>query len=232
MVIDMHKTRFQLRGHCQRCGNQQAVKNGTMAHHGYTVKDGWFQGACSGHSFKPVEWSRTTLDKTVEAIRDQITNLREGASLLSSKAYWPTTAVVYNRFTRQNETVTLADLPEHKAQAIVQGQIDERLNRARAGEAHIAYLLEVAKLYHGKDLIEVERDAGPEPINPGDKVTLPTRGLINPDQPVVAKCRRVQEGRVYYTTGAPGSKPNTLAVQWVSTRQWRIWKKANDGVGA
>lgn len=231
-VIDMTKSNIQLRGHCQCCGNDQALRTNQIAHHGYTVKNGWFQGACHGFQYAPVEASRDVLDRTVEAIRDQVTNLREGASLLSSKANWPKTASVYNRRTRQDETVTLADLPEHKAQEIIDGQINQRLHRANVGEAHVAYLLEVAKLYHGKPLIEVPRDAGPEPINPGDKVTLPTRGLINPDQPVVAKCRRVQEGRVYYTTGVPGSKPGTLAVQWVSTRQWRIWKKANDGVGA
>lgn len=217
MVIDMTKSRFQLRGHCQRCGNQQAVKNGTMVHHGYTVRNGWFQGACSGHSFKPIEWSRTTLDKTVEAIRDQIVNLRQGASMMSSKVYWPTTAVVYNRFTRQNETVTLADLPEPKAREIVQGQIDERLNRARAGEAHIAYLLEVASLYHGKDLIEVERDAGPEKIIPGEARTSKTGRTLYAEG-------ILHGGKVQYSYKQANG---TEMFGNMSTRAWRVLAKAS-----
>lgn len=226
MVIDMAKTPLQLRGHCQRCGNQQAVRNGRIAHHGYVVRNGWFQGACSGYQYAPIEYSRTTLDKTVEIIRDQITNLRESASLLSSPAWWPKEVLVYNRVLRKDELVPLASLSEVRAKEIIRARINGDLSRARAGEEHIAYLLEVAALYHGKDLIEVERDAAPEAILPGDQRLLPTKGLIDPSNPQVATCRRVEGGRVYYINGDLNQNGKRVLYK-TTTRAWRNWAKAS-----
>lgn len=155
----MAKSRFQLRGHCQRCGNQQAVKNGTMVHHGYTVRNGWFQGSCSGRSFQPIEWSRATLDKTVEAIRNQCADLRISAAALEDQANWPKTIKVWDRHTRKDVEWPLSSFSPLKQQEHINGMKYGMLNRATIGEQHADYLLQVADLYHGRDLIEVERKA-------------------------------------------------------------------------
>lgn len=213
----MAKTPLQLRGHCQRCGNQQAVRNGRIAHHGYVVRDGWFQGACSGYQYAPIEYSRTALDQTVEIIRDQITTLRESASLLSSPAWWPKNVTVYNRFTRTDEVVPLASLSEAKAKEVIRAMIDEQLSRARAGEAHIAYLREVAALYHGKPLIECARDEGPEPIPAGDK-RIDTKGRILIAEGILPR------GKVRYLR--PNADGTTQPFR-MSTRAWRALAKAS-----
>lgn len=225
----MAKTPLQLRGHCQRCGNEQAVRNGRIAQHGYVVRNGWFQGVCSGYQYAPVEYSRTALDNTVEIIRDQITNLRESASLLSSPAWWPKEVLVYNRSLRKDVLVPLSSLSEAKAKEVIRARIDENLARARAGEEHIQYLREVAATYHGKDLIEVARDAGPEAILPGDKRLMPTKGLGNPSKPPVAICRRVEGGKVYYIyyTDSDLNQNGKRVLYNTTTRAWRNWAKAS-----
>ena len=59
----------QIRGHCQCCGNQQAVVSGHMSKHGYTVEHGWFQGVCTGESYKPIELERTVTNKIMAAVK-------------------------------------------------------------------------------------------------------------------------------------------------------------------
>lgn len=216
MVIDMHKSRFQLRGHCQRCGHQQAVKNGTMAHHGYTVKDGWFQGTCSGHSFAPVEWSRATLDKTVEAIRSQCAALRAEAAKLSDTANWPQFVSVYSRDTRKDEQMALAGFSVTRQQEIIDRMIFGMTRRAEIGESTAQYLLDIADQFHGKDLIEVARDAGPEKIVPGEARvnqigrTLYAEGLLH-------------GGKVQYSFKQANG---TEMFGRMSTRAWRALTKA------
>lgn len=212
----MTKSAVQLRGHCQCCGHQQALRNGRMAHHGYTVRNGWFQGKCHGYQYAPVEVSRTALDRTVEAIRDQITTMRESASMLSSKANWPKTAMVYNRMTRKDELVALADLSEEKARQIVDRQIYEYKARAEAGEAHIAYLRNVAATFHGKPLIEAPRDAGPEKIVPGEVRMSQTGRTLYAEG-------TLRGGKVQYSYKQANGTENFGRM---STRAWRALTKA------
>jgi hypothetical protein len=62
----------QTRGHCQRCGRQQAVR-GSMSQHGYTVQGGWFQGVCTGHHDQPIEMSRVEADRMIaEVLADAV----------------------------------------------------------------------------------------------------------------------------------------------------------------
>jgi hypothetical protein len=159
MEIDMAKASFQLRGHCQCCGSEQAVRNGVMAHHGYTVKNGWFQGKCRGYQYAPVELRRNALDDTIEMIRDQITTLSESADMLSSPSNWPKEVKIYNRFKRVDEMVPLASLPEYRAREVINGIIWGYRNRIEAGKRHIEYLKVIAATYFNKPLIQIDRAA-------------------------------------------------------------------------
>jgi hypothetical protein len=82
--------KIQLRGHCQMCGREQAVRNGRVAKHGYTVANrgrfGWLRGTCSGHLFGPIETDRSMLDKCAAELREQAAKLRERAGLYESGA--------------------------------------------------------------------------------------------------------------------------------------------------
>lgn len=161
----MAKSRFQLRGHCQRCGNQQAVMaDGTMAHHGYTVKNGWFQGKCSGHQFQPVERSRATLDKTVEAIRASCVELLAKAAEIETgdvPAELPYYTIRVNPQTGLKERGTfmtpVQDIPSYRVADCLQSYVYSFRRRAEIGEAQALYMTSIADQFHGKDLIEVER---------------------------------------------------------------------------
>jgi len=155
----MAKALFQLRGHCQCCGNEQAVVRGRMSKHGYQVKNGWFQGTCRGHQYAPVEVSCDALNDTVEMIRDQITTLNESADMLFSPANWPKEVKIYNRFKRVDEMVPLASLSEYRAREVINGMIWGYRSRIEAGKRHIEYLKTVAATYANKPLIQIERAA-------------------------------------------------------------------------
>lgn len=215
----MAKSRFQLRGHCQRCGNQQAVMaDGTMAHHGYTLKDGWFQGKCSGHQFQPVERSRATLDKTVEAIRTQVVELRAQADALNDKANWPATIMVRNRVLRQDEEVALSSLPAYEQDSRIRAMQYSLNRRAEIGEATATYMLQVADTFHGKDLIEVARGAGPERICEGER-------RVN--NGIILECLRVERARVYYTTSVINPRTGRFNSSQTTTRAWRALVKVS-----
>lgn len=218
--------KIQLRGHCQRCGHQQAVKKGTMAHHGYTVRDGWFQGVCSGVSFQPVEFSRAALDKTVEAIRNQCAELRaeadriEGGVLPEKLLYRPS-------YKREAELTPVGSIPSYDRDAVVRGEVFRLRRRAEIGEAHCDYLTAIADQYHGKELIEVRPEDKPEPVRRGDKRILPTKGMGNPNAKIIATCTSLGDrGKVYYTTGAVSPVTGKLRVSYTTTRSWRMWTKA------
>ena len=56
-------------GHCQCCGRLQALPNGTLSKHGYTVDWGYFNGVCAGENNAPLETSRELLDTIVTSLR-------------------------------------------------------------------------------------------------------------------------------------------------------------------
>lgn len=76
----MSKT--QTRGNCQCCGRDQAVAKGTMAHHGYTVDNGYFNGTCGGHMHAPLQVERTVADSIVAKCRQDAERLDKRAAAL------------------------------------------------------------------------------------------------------------------------------------------------------
>lgn len=65
----MNAPDIQHRGNCQVCGRLHAVVKGKVAKHGYTVKDGWFEGACNGQFYAPMQHSteKATLSSTANS---------------------------------------------------------------------------------------------------------------------------------------------------------------------
>ena len=97
----------QIRGNCQCCGRQQAVVNGRMSKHGYTVKEGWFSGICSGRNYAPIQVSRTTTDKIIADISAEIPELIAKAEKVKSGELTPKTLKV--RMMSKEEIKKLAD---------------------------------------------------------------------------------------------------------------------------
>ena len=219
-------SKIQLRGHCQCCGNDQAVVQGRMSHHGYTVRDGWFQGICRGLNYAPVEHDRSELDRTVDLISKSVVELRkqadriEGGDLPEKLLYRPS-------YKREAELTPVGSIPSYDRDAVVRGEVFRLRRRAEIGQAHCDYLTKIADLYHGKELIEVRPEDKPEPVRRGDKRILPTKGMGNPNAKITATCTSLGDrGKVYYTTGVVSPVTGKLRVSYTTTRSWRMWAKA------
>lgn len=144
----------QIRGNCQCCGRQQAVVNGRMSKHGYTVKEGWFSGICSGRNYAPIQVSRTTTDKIIADISAEIPELIAKAEKVKSGELTPKTIKV-RMMSKEEIPFEQGDLRQQLA-ARTSLEWAYR-NRARAGQDFIKEMTEVADKYHGQPLIEVTK---------------------------------------------------------------------------
>jgi hypothetical protein len=144
----------QIRGNCQCCGRQQAVVNGRMSKHGYTVKEGWFSGICSGRNYAPIQVSRTTTDKIIADISAEIPELIAKAEKVKSGELTPKTLKV-RMMSKEEIPFEQGDLRQQSA-ARTSLEWAYR-NRARAGQDFIKAMTEVADKYHGQPLIEVTK---------------------------------------------------------------------------
>jgi hypothetical protein len=148
--IKMNVTK-QIRGNCQCCGRQQAVVNGLMSKHGYTIKDGWFSGVCSGRNYAPIQVSRTTTDKIIADISAEIPELIAKAEKVKLGEITPKTIKL--RFGKEEISFEQGDLRQ---------QLNARTslewayrNRARAGQDFVKTMTEVANNYHNTALVEI-----------------------------------------------------------------------------
>ena len=142
----------QIRGNCQCCGRQQAVVNGLMSKHGYTVKEGWFSGVCSGRNYAPIQVSRTITDKIIADISAEIPELIAKAEKVKSGEITPKTVKV--------RMMSKEEIPYEQGDLRQQDAARTRLewayrNRARAGQDFIKAMTEIADKYHGASLVEI-----------------------------------------------------------------------------
>ena len=208
---EMTNEKNQIRGNCQCCGKQQAVKNGTMAKHGYTVEHGWFNGVCSGERFAPIQISRTQTDKIIAEILAEIPQLLVKAEQVVMGKLLP--AVVITGRYNNKVTIPYADATPYDQRHARDQMLWELRNRASAGKAFTETLGNIANEYHGKPLTEVAKKEAPTPIG------------IN-EVKIMNGCRIVSTS-VY--GGKVNYKPEGLDTTWscyVSTTKWRNLKTA------
>jgi hypothetical protein len=148
------KKEIQIRGNCQCCGKEQAVVGGLMSKHGYTVKEGWFSGICSGRNYAPIQVSRTTTDKIIADISAEIPELIAKAEKVKSGELTPKTVKV-RMMSKEEIPFEQGDLRQQSA-ARTSLEWAYR-NRARAGQDFIKAMTEVADKHHGQPLIEVTK---------------------------------------------------------------------------
>jgi hypothetical protein len=208
----------QIRGHCQMCGRQQAVRGGIAAH-GYTVANGWFQGVCQGHRFAPMEKRRAETDSMIVEILEQAAALRIKADETLAGKHDP---VEYDTGRRTNVNGKYVPVLELFAEASEYRQQDIRTRlawnmtmRAKAGEDFAQYMGTLADKVHGAELAVVAKPVPAERIQAGDK-RLNSNGTV-----LTAKYQDGQ--RVYYTfTRESGA----VLTSWISPRSWRTLQTA------
>jgi hypothetical protein len=209
-------SKIQLRGHCQVCGNEQAVVNGRMSKHGYTVKNGWFNGVCQGHQHEPIEVSRVYADETIETIKAGCIKMQEYLDGLLNGSIKPTHFTVYNYKTRKDEVKPVEEFSPYEYKNEFNHLVYKIEKRIQSGEHHIQWLTTMIAEFHGKPLREVDVDANkPEAIQFGEK------RIIN-DKGTVASVLGIDGARVYYKCAGYDGKEYTT---WQSSRAWRTLQK-------
>lgn len=210
--------RHQLRGHCQCCGRQQAVPNGRMSKHGYEVKNGWFNGICSGEQYAPIEKDRSHADETIRIVRADCVKLLEKAAALRAGTITPAQAKSGRRikiegatgYPWEDEMVPFAEAPAHLQQQAVDAAAWNAEGRARQGENFADALERIANDYHGKDLLVVAPPAAPEPITISQKRRTAAGRVVT----VID----VRGGRVYW-------KDERGLKGWTGTQAFRKFEK-------
>ena len=138
----------QFRGHCQVCGREYAVRNG-IAHHGYSLKNGWFEGACSGGGAAPMEYDRAITARTVNAIRKQEEAQDVEDGIKNAPGARVGLCLRNIEFTEYNK---LTDAQKREAN---RSMILRLRGRADLGDSIAANLNRLADKYCGQPLIEV-----------------------------------------------------------------------------
>lgn len=146
--------RTQERGHCQLCGLEHAVSSGHMAHHGYRVRFGFFNGNCHGYQYGPMEHDRTQTDKVVAALRANAVDQSNLAARYQSGEVKPRTAREAARYGAKEVPFAMAPV-EMQAQA-VEVVVRSLTREARDLERIAQELQKLADTYHGQPLRTVK----------------------------------------------------------------------------
>ena len=209
----MSNANNQIRGICQCCGREQAVvSGGRMSNHGYTVKDGWFQGVCTGNNFAPMQVSRAEADRVVAHVRKDVEDLKVKLQGVIAGTIKPEFAV---RRVRERQAsgltkavdkiIPFAELNEYEQRNEVKLFQHKLENRIASGTYFANELEGLADKYHGTELKEVARPAPTAHIEKGEKRQGQKYVLI----------ARYQEGaRVYWKT-------ETGLQGWTGSKAWR-----------
>lgn len=88
-------------GACQICGREQKAHPHAIAKHGYTIRNGWQQGACFGSGGKPYEVSCDLIDAAIERAERYIVETTELiASIKKNPLPGGTTQALRTEYTR------------------------------------------------------------------------------------------------------------------------------------
>lgn len=145
----------QLRGHCQCCTREQAVVNGSMAHHGYNIKYGFFNGTCPGHLHAPMEKSRAYSDKVIAEYQGRITHFEELLQALKDGNHRPS---LKEKNSKKEVVVTPYEQLSEAQKLQVNAMAEMEFKQNIAGfRFNIQCLNEALKTYHGQELIVIKK---------------------------------------------------------------------------
>jgi hypothetical protein len=203
----MQTVQIQTRGICQCCGREQAIVNGKMAKHGYTVECGWFQGVCAGKNFVPMQVSRTETDSMVAAVRKEVAEFIAKADRVASGDLKPTTITRSARFNRA--VIAFADAQSWEQKDAIKHMEFTFRRSAEMGTDFANMMEKIANEYHGKELVKVEKKPAAEFIMPRDQ-KIDAQGNI-------CTCTSVEGARVYFKFDKNGKTYKT----WIGSQAWR-----------
>jgi hypothetical protein len=150
------------RGHCQVCGRIQAIVDGSMAKHGYTVAGfGYFHGVCSGAARKPLEQDRSMTDRIVVSLNEYAVEQDKLCSQYKAgtRQVEFVTRRVMQEGKRVDVRVHVTEANEYEIQQANRQAAYGHESNARQAVAHADMLVKLAAQVHGQALIPVAKEA-------------------------------------------------------------------------
>jgi len=209
------KKEIKTLGNCQCCGRLQAVLNGHSAKHGYTVKDGWFQGVCQGHKYPSMQTNREVTDEIVLQVLADVAVLQDKLKFMKAGKIRPEMVEVGSKRYLgngqwSNNLVPYADAPEYAQRDGIQTMIFQTESRIRAGQNFASNMTGLVNRVHGTPLIEEKKPVAAAKIQSGEKRTSESGSVLTASY---------QDGaRVYWKRDA---KDGRVATGWMASRSWR-----------
>jgi hypothetical protein len=207
-------TKTQIRGNCQCCGAQQAIVNGTMAKHGYTVKHGYFEGACPGHRYAPMQADISTSTQIVTDVRADAVKLNQTAEDLKVGKIHPlevaTGTLTFVNGKRTPVMIAFADATLGQQERAVNIAVARAESRARMALGFARDLETLADQKHGTEVVTLTIAAAAPAILTGEK-RFNSNGIT-----LVA--RFTERARVYYAIMRADGKSFQ---GWMGIAAWR-----------
>lgn len=142
--------RLQYRGICQVCGHEQAVVNGKMAKHGYTVKFGFFNGVCSGEHFAPMQQSTEESERVIAQCGEEAGKSEEAAEKMQAGKIKP--LYVTRGYGKNREQINFEEAEVWEQRQAREAMIWNLRSEARQYRAHADGLIKLVAEYAGKEL--------------------------------------------------------------------------------
>lgn len=150
------------RGHCQVCGRIQAIVEGKLSKHGYTVAGfGYFHGVCSGAAELPLEQDRAVTDGVVVSLnRYAVEQDALSAAYMSGarKVTHITRRGVYVQGKRIDVTVPVAEATVYEIDAANKSAAYSHESNGIQARAHAKMLVTLAQDVHGNALLPIKEE--------------------------------------------------------------------------
>ena len=204
-------TDIQYRGNCQVCGRLQAVVKGNSSKHGYTVKDGWFSGICSGQNAAPMQHDTKVTGEVVAAIRRDCVRLDALAVSYENGEITPES--IASRIPNQPPTPWEQCNPGEQARHL-KSLVYSTRRRAEIGRRLAGDLEALAAEKFGQPLVEAKKETAPPPVFVGEK--------RNSESGRILECTSINGPRVHWKCA--GADGKTLK-GWTGSSAWRRYQK-------
>jgi hypothetical protein len=144
-------------GTCQRCGNQQAIKNGVLVNHGYVVDNGWFQGICGGTNRQPLENDTSYAEETIRFCNEQAPVLAsfsgDDVRVLDVRVRVGNDRKMVQMTTEEYEVYSLGNLSVSSLAIMIEQKVRQTHRQGRMLVEHAEMLAERIKTVFGQPLV-------------------------------------------------------------------------------
>jgi hypothetical protein len=168
-------------GTCQVCLRMQALPNGKLAKHGYTVEHHYFEGVCPGAEALPLEQSREVADDVVRGLRNRAAAATARAEALKAGTLRPAYAKSGRRIpvtnasgrTRmEDEMIAFTDAPELNQRDAVTVAIWNNESDAKGATRYADAIEAAADKITGKQALALRAKKERTPITVGTVVRV------------------------------------------------------------